>query len=67
MFVLYEEPTEFLDSVDHDLSLETRIHFNISAFAAKMGLGNPIAGTYFSVSGLNETGNQAGREAQVSS
>jgi len=55
MFVVYEQPANFFDIVDHNITQEARIYFNVSTFAKQMGLGNPIAGTFFSVSGLNET------------
>lgn len=53
VFLLYRQPRTFDYAF---LDLADRAAFNVSAFAARTGLGEPVAGTYF----LAEVGSVVG-------
>jgi hypothetical protein len=58
-FILYDQPSNFSIPSEYTSVLSTRVGFNLTAFGAAVGLGQPLAGNYLRV--LN------GTEAETSS
>lgn len=56
IFFLYSQPVNFDYSF---LDLADRASFNLSSFAERTGLGEPLAGTYFLTEVVNVTTNAA--------